>query len=63
MEGTEPDVQRHPLEDAENECPISAEVVLGQENQTGNPCDSSVEDAIKIIDTENECTGKFELVN
>ncbi|XP_027924928.1 protein FAR1-RELATED SEQUENCE 5-like [Vigna unguiculata] len=57
MEGTEPDVQRHPLEDAENECPISAEVVLGQENQTGNPCDSSVEDAIKIIDTENECTG------
>ncbi|XP_052722863.1 protein FAR1-RELATED SEQUENCE 5 isoform X2 [Vigna angularis] len=56
MEGTEPDIERHPLEDAENECPISAEVVLGQESQTRNPCDSSVEDTIKVIDTENECT-------
>ncbi|KAL9323704.1 hypothetical protein ACSQ67_008561 [Phaseolus vulgaris] len=58
MEGTEPDIERQPLEDAEKECPISAEVVIdmGQESQTRNPSDSSVADTIKVIDTGNECT-------
>jgi len=59
MEGIEPDIERQALEDAENECPNSAEVVIdmGQESQTRNPSDSSIADTIKVIDTENECTG------
>lgn len=58
MQDTEPDIKRHPLEDAENECPISPEVVIdmGQESQTQNHSDFSVSDTNKVIDTENECT-------
>ncbi|XP_020238083.1 protein FAR1-RELATED SEQUENCE 5 [Cajanus cajan] len=59
MEGTEPDIKRHTLEDAENDCPISPEVLIDmeQESQTQNPNDSSLTDTNKVIDTENECTG------
>ncbi|KAK7316134.1 hypothetical protein VNO77_34895 [Canavalia gladiata] len=58
MEGSEPDIKRHPLEDAENKSPISpgAVIVMGQGSLLQNPNDSSVADSNKVIDTENECT-------
>ncbi|KAL2335233.1 hypothetical protein Fmac_016446 [Flemingia macrophylla] len=58
MVGTEPDIKRHTLDEAENECPVSPEVRIDmeQESQTQNPSDSSVKRSNNVIDTKNECT-------
>lgn len=57
MEGTDLNIERHPQEnDAENEFPISPEVVIDMGQESQSPKDSSVADSDMVIDTKTEYT-------